>query len=122
MKRKPKAYSREKRKEQIVNQFRYWYSKGDDQPKTLNRIAKVLELEPTQHLRDILTEMELEGKLKVEIRDQSGRWTTRFYLLADLTLITEKSLRRKITVQKRGVAVGQLEMFSWDYLKPKPKS
>jgi hypothetical protein len=76
------------------------------------RIAKALGLTPQKHVADILNEMVEEGALTVELRDQSGRWTTKFYLLTEKYLITEKYHRRHISVRSRGVAVGQLEMFS----------
>lgn len=113
MKRLPRAYSREKRKEQVVNQFRVWHMNGDTSPKTGTRIAKALALVPSQHVTDILQEMVAEGKLICERREQSGRWTTNFYLLADTTIITEKFFRRSISVRNRGKVVGQMEMFSW---------
>ena len=112
MKGKPRQYKRAERKEQVLRQFGVWRDNGDTEPKTMQRIAKALDLVPSTKFRDILLEMELEGKLVTEMRDQSGRWTTRFYYPVVSRLITEKYSRRKITVSKRGVAVGQLEMFS----------
>lgn len=112
MKRLPRSYSREKRKEQVRLQFTIWYRNGETQPKTMNRIAKALGMIPSQHVQNMLLEMVDEGVLTVDERDQKGRWTTKFYLLAEKHVITEKFLRRSISVRKRGVAVGQLEMFS----------
>ena len=110
MKRKPKAYRREMRKQQIKKLFNIWWHNGDHEPRTLNQIAKSLELEPTQHLRDILLEMEADGLIETKMQPQPGRWETRFYYPVVETLIMEKYLRRRITVSKRGVAVGQLEL------------
>jgi hypothetical protein len=94
-------------------QFSVWQGNGDTEPKTMQRIAKALGLVPSYKVTQILLEMEEEGKLVTEMRDQSGRWTTRFYALApDADIIASNILRRKITVSKRGVAVGQLEIFS----------
>lgn len=109
----PRQYSREKRKEQIINQFRVWRMNGDDSPKTFPRIARSLGLVASPHISEILNEMVSEGKLTVEHRDQKGRWTTRFFLLADTTLITEKFFRRHISVRSRGKVVGQMELPSW---------
>ena len=111
MKRQPRAYSREKRKEQIINQFRVWHSNGDTEPKTMNRIARALDMRPAQTFTDMLLELVVEGKLTFEEREKSGRWTARNYSIVK-SLITEKFYRRHITVSKRGVPVGQLEMFS----------
>jgi hypothetical protein len=113
MKRKPRQYSREKRKEQVLGQFAVWYSKGDTEPKTMQRIARALDLVPSTKFRDLLLEMEAQGLLTVQIREKSGRWTARAYYPVITPLITEKSFRRQITLRKRGVAVGQLELPTW---------
>ena len=112
MKRQPRQYSREKRKEQIRMQFSVWHRNGDCEPKTMNRIAKALGMIPSQAIHQMLSEMVEAGDLTVELCDRSGRWTTKFYLLVESRLITEKFHRRHISVRSRGVAVGQLEMFS----------
>lgn len=75
-------------------------------------LADALDLRPSQKFRDLLNEMVAEGILSAVERDQSGRWTTKFYLLVESSLITEKYFRRRISVKSRGQAVGQLEMFS----------
>jgi len=93
-------------------QFKVWIDNGDHEPKTMYRIAKALGMTPNTRIYSMLNELVVEGYLTVEERDQSGRWTTKFYYPVVSTLITEKYLRRKITVSKRGVSVGQLEMFS----------
>jgi len=112
MKKLPRQYSRDKRKEQIRMQFSVWHRNGDAEPKTMNRIAKTLGMIPSQNIQDMLLEMVEAGDLTVEQRDRRGRWTTKFYLLVEKRLITEKYSRRHISVKSRGVAVGQLEMFS----------
>ena len=113
MKKKPRQYSREKRKEQVLGQFAIWYSKGDTEPKTMQRIARSLDLIPSTKFRDLLLEMEAEGKLTVQTREKSGRWTARVYLPVTSLLITDKFFaRRAISVRKRGQVVGQMEMFS----------
>ena len=93
-------------------QFSVWHRNGDCDHKTMPRIAKALGLVPSQHVLDMLNEMTIEGDLVVEKRDQSGRFTTNFYLLVESRLITKKYSHRHITVRNRGQAVGQLEMFS----------
>lgn len=112
MKREPRQYSREKRKEQIRLQFTVWANNGDREPKTMPRIAKALNLVPSQHVSDMLNEMAREGDLTVDERDQSGRWTTKFYLLVSSRLITKKFFRRQIRVNRRGQTVGQMELWS----------
>ena len=112
MKRLPRAYSREKRKDQIMGQFAIWQHNGDEEPKTMYRIARALGMIPAQKITDMLLELVEEGKLAFVEREKSGRWTARGYYSVVRPLIAEKYLRRTITVKKRGVAVGQLGLFS----------
>lgn len=112
MVRKPRAYRRSVRKQQIIKQLQDWYQNDYAKEATMNKIAKALDLTPQSALTDILNEMVAEGDLEVVEREQPGRWTTKFYLLTTSRLITEKFSRRHISVKSRGVAVGQLEMFS----------
>lgn len=109
MKYPQKAFSREKRKEQVIGQFAIWYSKGDDEPKTMHRIARALGLTPSTKFRELLNEMVMEGKMTMERRDKSGRWTGNVYLVIK-TLITEKSLKRRITVKQHGKVTATLEV------------
>lgn len=108
----PRQYSRGKRKEQVINQFRVWRMNSDSSPKTMQRIARALGMIPSTDVKDMLLELVDEGKLTFEWRDQSGRYTTRFYLLAETTLITEKYFKRHISVRSRGQVVGQMELWS----------
>lgn len=110
MKKLPRAYSREKRKEQIIGQFAIWQSKNDTEPKTMNRIAKALGLTPQQHVTDMLLELVSEGKLAFVEREKSGRWTARGYYSTIKTLITEKYGKRRVSVKRRGEVVGSLEV------------
>lgn len=109
MKYKQKAFPRHERKVQVVAQFNAWHKNGDTSPKTMGRIARALDLTPSNHFRDLLLEMADEGSLIVDPPGEAGSHTVRHYSVVT-GLITEKFLRRRITVQKRGVAVGQLEM------------
>lgn len=110
--RQQKSFSRDERKAQIMGMFAIWQNNEDTEPKTMYRIARSLGMSPDQNITDMLLELVADGKLAFVEREKSGRWTARGYYPIVSTLITEKSLRRRITVQKRGVAVGQLEMFS----------
>jgi hypothetical protein len=111
MKYPPKAYSRDERKSQVVGQFNIWHQKGDTKPRTMSRIARSLGMTPSSKFRDLLLEMADEKILIVDPPGNEGSHTVRHYSLVS-TLITEKSLQRKITLRKRGAVVGQLEMFS----------
>jgi len=110
MKRLPRAYSREKRKEQIIGQFAIWHTNGDDEPKTMNRIAKALGMIPSTAINDMLLELVDEGKLGFVAREKSGRWTARGYYPVIKRLITEKYGKRRIVVKQRGAVVGQMEL------------
>lgn len=118
MKYPKKAYSREKRKDQIIRQFNVWHGNGDDEPKTMTRLARALGMSPSTTFQEILDEMVMEGSLTVEKREKSGRWTANNYLVVK-TLITEKYGKRRFVVKQRGVVVdslvvpeGQARLFS----------
>lgn len=110
MKKIPRSYSREKRKQQIMGQFAIWQEKGDTEPKTMNRIARALGMIPSTAIRDMLLELVDEGKLAFVEREKSGRWTARGYYSTVKNLITEKYGKRRIVVKHKGVISGQLEM------------
>lgn len=95
-----------------MGMFAIWESKGDTEVKTMNRIAKALGMIPSHAITTMLLELVDEGKLAFIEREKSGRWTARGYYSTTKVLITEKCLRRTISVRKRGVAVGQMDMFS----------
>jgi hypothetical protein len=111
MKRLPKAYSRAKRKEQVLRQFAVWRGNGDTEPKTMYRIARALGMSPAQTFTDILAEMVLEGSLIYEVRDRKGRWTTRFFQVNQaFEHYHEKYGKRRIVIKHRGVISGQMEL------------
>jgi hypothetical protein len=112
MARERRQYKRWERKQQVLGQFGVWHDHGDDDPKTMQRIAKALDLVPSTKFRDILLEMELEGDLVTQMRDQSGRWTTRFYALSEARTLSRVVLKRRVNVKHKGVVSGQLEMWS----------
>jgi len=105
-----RAYKRSARKQQVIKQLRIWHENGYATQATSYKLAKALDMRPTQRFRDILNEMVAEGDLLCVEANPSGRFPTKFYLLATSPLITEKYSRRHISVKSRGVAVGQLEM------------
>lgn len=107
-----RAYRRSARKQQVIKQLNIWHENGYATEVTSYKLAKALDVRPSQKFRDILNEMVAEGYLECVERDQPGRMTTRFYLLASSRLITKKYSHRHITVRNRGQAVGQLDMFS----------
>ena len=110
MKRLPRAYSREKRKEQVLLQFGIWQANGDHEPKTMNRIAKALGMIPAYKVTQMLLELVDEGKLAFIEREKSGRWTARAYYSTTKTLITEKYGKRRVNVKRKGEVIGSLEV------------
>jgi len=94
-----------------MRQFSVWRGNGDDQPKTMYRIAKALGMTPQNHVTDILLEMVMEGSLTCEARDRKGRWITRFYQVnQNSEHYHEKYGKRRINVKHNGKIAGQLEL------------
>lgn len=110
--RVPKAYSRSKRKMQILNTFKIWAQHNDLEPKAITTIGNAIGMRSSPHLRDILFEMANDDDLQQFWRDEEGKLGAYVFLLAEKHIITEKYSRRHISVKSRGQAVGQLEMFS----------
>lgn len=108
-----RSYKRSKRKEQVLLQLRIWYENGYVTQATSYKLAKALDIRPAQTFRDILNEMVAEGDLLVVEARPSGRFPTKFYLLATPPIITEKYSRRSVSVKSKGVPVGQLVLPSW---------
>lgn len=106
-----RAYRRSQRKQQVLKQLRIWHENGYATEATSYKLAGALGMRSSPHFRSILNEMVEEGDLYRVFRDQPGRMGTFFYLLVESHLIAEKFSRRHIRVNKRGVNVGQLEMF-----------
>lgn len=112
MVRKRKAYRRAQRKLQVIEQLLIWHENGYATEATAYKLAGALDLTPSPHFAAILNEMVAEGDLERVCREQSGRWSTFFYYLSYQHLSRRNVSRRRISVRSRGVAVGQLEMFS----------
>lgn len=93
-----------------MGMFAIWQSKDDNEPKTMNRIAKALGLVPAYKVTQMLLELVDEGKLAFVEREKSGRWTARGYYSTTKVLITEKYGKRRVVVKHRGEVVGSLEV------------
>lgn len=59
---------------------------GGDGCLTMNYIARKLDLVPSQHVTDILHEMNVEGDLIVQWQQRPGRWVGRMWMLANDTV------------------------------------
>jgi len=113
MKKKPKAYKRSKRKEQVVLQLRIWFDNGYATEATSYKLAKALDIEPTQRFRDMLNEMVTEGSLVRAPMNKTGRLPGWFYALSQpREYYHEKYSKRRIAVKHKGVVSAQLEMWS----------
>lgn len=111
MVKKQKAYRRAQRKQQVIEQLTIWLQNDYAQQATSYKLAKALGMNASPHFNSILLEMVGDGILEMTVTDQPGRWATRMYKL-NVAYYREKFSPRTISVQKRGVAVGQLELFS----------
>jgi hypothetical protein len=112
MAKQVRAYRRSARKQQVIKQLRIWHDNGYAKQASSSRLAKALDMRHSQHLLNILYEMVDEGDLEMVYVEKPGRWPGHEFLLAESRLITKKFSRRHISLKKRGVVVGQLEMFS----------
>jgi len=110
MPKERRQYKKWERKQQVLWHFEQWHDRGNTEPKTMYEIAKVLDLVPSQHVHSILIEMVESGDLTFSERDQSGRWTTRFYALSTARTLSRVVLKRRVVVKHKGVVSGQLEM------------
>lgn len=108
MKRKPKAYKRSVRKQQVIKQLAIWRENGFATEATSYKLARALGLEPSTKFSQLLNEMVAENLLTVVERDRAGRFTTRFYSLVGH--YHGLFAKRVIKVNKRGENVGQLEL------------
>lgn len=107
-----RAYRRSARKQQVIKQLMIWRENGYAMEATSYRLAKALGMRAAQSFADILNEMVEEGDLRVEVREQPGRYPTKFYSLSEARVLSRVISRRKIAVKSRGQVVGQMEMFS----------
>lgn len=93
-----------------MGMFVMWQSKDDNEPKTMNWIAKSIGMVPSQHVTDMLLELCEEGKLGFVKRQKFGRWEARAYYSTVKTLITEKYGNRRVNVKRKGEVIGSLEV------------
>lgn len=112
MKKKPKAYKRAVRKEQVRMQLRVWLDNGYATEATSYKLAKALELDPSQKFRDLLNEMVAEGDLVRHPMNKTGRLPGWFYALSDARVLSRVVLKRRVNVKRKGVVSAQLEMWS----------
>lgn len=110
MKQGRRSYRKSVRKEQIIKQLQDWHENGYANEATSYKLAKALDLVPSQNFRNILNEMVSDGDLNFVEREQPGRITTKFYYPVVQSLITEKYGKRWIVVKRKGKIAGQMEM------------
>lgn len=107
----PRTYSRAKRREQIMMVFRIAAQHEDFTPKSVADVGRLIGLNRSPHLRDILHEMAEAGDLVESWRDEPGKLGAFVFCASDRTL-SRVITRRHIAVRSRGQVVGQMEVFS----------
>lgn len=112
MTKRIRAYRRSARKQQIIKTLQIWRENGYATEATSYKLAKALDMVVSANFIGILKEMVKDGDLQVVEREQPGRWVTKFYSLSQVGHYHELFSRRHISVKRRGVVVGQMEMFS----------
>lgn len=106
---KTKALDRAGRKASIKLWFAIRIQRDNDEYATSYDIARGLGLAASGKLRTILSEMVAEGVLESVVVHKQGRWQGNGYRLAKGTYAAPK--KRSISINKRGAAIGQMEMF-----------
>jgi hypothetical protein len=106
---KKKALDRAERKASIKLWFAIRIQHDNYEYATSYNIARGLDLAASGKLRTILSEMVAEGVLESVVVRKQGRWQGNGYRLAEGTYAAPK--KRSISINKRGAAIGQMEMF-----------
>lgn len=107
--REVRAMNRAGRRNQVMLAFAIQIKHGLGDEMTAYEIARKIDLRATSpNFRDLLSQMEIDGLLKVREIKQPGRWDTKMYSPA-AEIVTEK---RSISIRANGRQVGQLELFS----------
>lgn len=71
----PDRFSRDKRKQQIVELFEQWRKRGIRKQATKHHVAKALQIRASSYLLDLLWEMNEEGLLEVEWGTHWSGWS-----------------------------------------------
>jgi len=110
--REVRAMSRAGRRNQIMLAFAIQIKHGLGDEMTAYEIARKIDLRPTSpNYRDLLSQMVIDGLLKVRQIEQSGRsikGNATFVYSPAQTIVPEK---RTVQVRANGKQAGQLELF-----------
>lgn len=113
-----KAFSREVRKHHILQGFINRYKNGKREEVTSSKIARALMLEPSAHVRGLLSELVRDGVISCrkvpDARASNLKGENAFTVFYKLSEAEEKKLddeARSITVKSKGVTVGQLRLL-----------
>lgn len=113
MARQRKAYKREERKAMIVQALALDYQNGGEGWLTIAEIAHLLHVTPSTKLRDMVTELLIDGVVVVKTYEYPGiTQYRRFYALADE--YARKHGRQRTeprSIKIRGSKQGQQFMF-----------
>jgi len=106
--RQVRALSRAGRRNQVMIAFAIQIKNGLGDEMTAYDIARKIDLRPTSpNFRDIISQMVMDGLLKVREVQKDGRWNTFLYSPAR-KIEPEK---RTVQIRANGKQAGQLELF-----------
>jgi len=113
-----KSFSRAVRLVHIQQSFINRFKNGKREEVTSSKVARALMLEPSAHIRGLLSELVRDGFLSArKVPDERAsnlkgeNAFTVFYQLSEKEVKKIEDEAREITIKSGGVAVGQLRMF-----------
>ena len=106
---KRKALQRDARETQVINWFAIRIQNENEEPASMAEIARGLGLEPSSHLRSILTGLVVSGALGVERLERPGRWEGIGYMLKEGEFQRPAQQTRQIIFKVRGIE--QMELL-----------
>ena len=113
-----KSFKREVRLNHIHMSFINRYKNGKKVEVTSAQVARALMLEPSGHIRELLAELVLLGKLQCRAVPsernanlKGGHPNTYLYQLSESEINRLEREAREITVKSKGQPVGQLKLI-----------
>lgn len=113
-----KSFDRGTRLNHIHMSFVNRWKNGKRQEVTSSQVARALMLEPSGHIRGLLSELVLLGKIQCRLVDderaknlKGGHSKIAYYQLSESEQNRLKREEREIDIKKNGVVVGQLRLI-----------
>jgi len=106
---KRKALNRDERAMQVIAWFGIRIQHENEEMASMAEIARGLGLEPSSHLRSILTGLVLDGSLVAEKIQRPGRWEGVGYMLKSGTF--QRPVKQTRAIQFTVSGVKQLELM-----------